>query len=157
MFREPQFHLFKKNFRHRVSSNWWVAQAEAGQEYAILGRYSLGFALSVPRVKGFRYISAVRRVLLRKSAKLVRFWHFFVFTSLSSVTRKPKEIRMGKGKGAFDHWALVLAAGKVLFRLAFFDKFLDRQKLFMAQQVRSKVGVPVQTLVFGNCCHAVAN
>ncbi|MEJ7913496.1 MAG: 50S ribosomal protein L16, partial [Chitinophagaceae bacterium] len=31
------------------------------------------------------------------------------------ITRKPAEVRMGKGKGAPDHWAAVVQPGRILF------------------------------------------
>jgi len=34
-----------------------------------------------------------------------------------SVTKKPAETRMGKGKGAPDHWVCVIRRGKIMFEL----------------------------------------
>jgi large subunit ribosomal protein L16 len=33
------------------------------------------------------------------------------------VTKKPAETRMGKGKGAPDHWIAVVRPGKILFEM----------------------------------------
>lgn len=33
------------------------------------------------------------------------------------VSKKPLEVRMGKGKGAVDHWAAVVRPGRILFEL----------------------------------------
>ena len=33
------------------------------------------------------------------------------------VTKKPNEVRMGKGKGAFNHWVARVKAGQILFEL----------------------------------------
>ena len=33
------------------------------------------------------------------------------------VTKKPAETRMGKGKGAPDHWVAVVRPGKILFEM----------------------------------------
>lgn len=33
------------------------------------------------------------------------------------VTKKPAEVRMGKGKGAVDHWVAVVRPGKILFEV----------------------------------------
>jgi len=33
------------------------------------------------------------------------------------VTKKPAETRMGKGKGATDHWVAVVRPGKILFEM----------------------------------------
>jgi len=34
------------------------------------------------------------------------------------VTKKPAEVRMGKGKGGVDHWVAVVRPGKILFEVA---------------------------------------
>lgn len=34
-----------------------------------------------------------------------------------SLTKKPKEVRMGKGKGAHDSWVAVVKKGKIIFEL----------------------------------------
>jgi large subunit ribosomal protein L16 len=34
------------------------------------------------------------------------------------VTKKPAEVRMGKGKGAADHWVAVVKPGRILFEMA---------------------------------------
>lgn len=33
------------------------------------------------------------------------------------VTKKPAEVRMGKGKGAVDHWVAVVRPGRVMFEV----------------------------------------
>ena len=34
------------------------------------------------------------------------------------ITKKPLEVRMGKGKGAVDHWVAVVKPGRILFEVA---------------------------------------
>lgn len=34
------------------------------------------------------------------------------------ITKKPAEVRMGKGKGGLDHWVAVVRPGRVLFEVA---------------------------------------
>ena len=38
-----------------------------------------------------------------------------------SVTKHPAETRMGKGKGAPDHWVAVVKPGRILFELEGLD------------------------------------
>ena len=33
------------------------------------------------------------------------------------VTKKPQEVRMGKGKSALDHWVAVVKPGKIMFEI----------------------------------------
>ena len=49
-----------------------------------------------------------------------------------SVTKKPAETRMGKGKGAPDHWVAVVKSGKVLFELGGVDKVLAKEAMRLA-------------------------
>lgn len=34
------------------------------------------------------------------------------------ITKKPAEVRMGKGKGGLDHWVAVVRPGRILFEVA---------------------------------------
>lgn len=60
-------------------------------------------------------IEAVRVILARQLNKGGRMW-IRVFPD-KSITRKPAEVRMGKGKGDLDHWVAVVKRGKILFEL----------------------------------------
>ncbi|MEY4135539.1 MAG: 50S ribosomal protein L16 [Saprospiraceae bacterium] len=33
------------------------------------------------------------------------------------ITKKPQEVRMGKGKGAVDHWVAVVKPGRIMFEI----------------------------------------
>ena len=48
------------------------------------------------------------------------------------VTRKPAETRMGKGKGALDHYEAVIRPGRVMFELAGVPESLARRALELA-------------------------
>jgi len=60
-------------------------------------------------------IEAVRVVLARQLHKGGKMW-IRVFTD-KSITKKPAEVRMGKGKGEIDHWVAVIKRGKIIFEL----------------------------------------
>ncbi len=60
-------------------------------------------------------IEAVRVILARQLHKGGKLW-IRVFTD-KSITKKPAEVRMGKGKGEIDHWVAVVKRGRVLFEL----------------------------------------
>jgi len=49
-----------------------------------------------------------------------------------SVTKKPTETRMGKGKGDPDHWVDVIRPGKVLFEIEGVDEPLAREAMRLA-------------------------
>jgi large subunit ribosomal protein L16 len=60
-------------------------------------------------------IEAVRVILARQLHKGGKLW-IRVFPD-KSVTKKPAEVRMGKGKGELDHWVCIVKRGRVLFEL----------------------------------------
>lgn len=61
-------------------------------------------------------IEACRVVLARQLHKGGRLW-IRVFPD-KSITKKPAEVRMGKGKGDIDHWVCVIKRGCILFELS---------------------------------------
>lgn len=60
-------------------------------------------------------IEAVRVILARQLHKGGKLW-IRVFPD-KSITKKPAEVRMGKGKGEIDHWVAIVKRGKILFEL----------------------------------------
>jgi large subunit ribosomal protein L16 len=48
------------------------------------------------------------------------------------ATKKPAETRMGKGKGAPDHWVAVVKPGKVLFELGGVELNLAKEAMRLA-------------------------
>lgn len=60
-------------------------------------------------------IESVRVILARQLHRGGRLW-IRVFPD-KSITKKPAEVRMGKGKGDLDHWVAVVRRGRILFEL----------------------------------------
>ena len=60
-------------------------------------------------------IEAVRVILARQLHRGGKLW-IRVFPD-KSITKKPAEVRMGKGKGDLDYWVAVVKRGRVLFEL----------------------------------------
>lgn len=60
-------------------------------------------------------IEAVRVIVARKLQGGGKFW-IRIFPH-KSVTKKPAETRMGKGKGDISHWVAVVKRGAILFEL----------------------------------------
>lgn len=57
------------------------------------------------------------------------------------ITKKPLEVRMGKGKGAVEYWAAVVKPGRMLFEIGGVDEPLAKEALRLAAQklpVRTK-------------------
>lgn len=62
-----------------------------------------------------RQIEAARQAITRKIKRNGRIW-IRIFPNIS-VTSKPIEVRMGKGKGGVDHWISKVASGRILFEI----------------------------------------
>jgi large subunit ribosomal protein L16 len=62
-----------------------------------------------------RQIEASRVAIGRHMKKGGKLW-VRVFPD-KAVTKHPAETRMGKGKGATDHWVVVVKPGRVLFEI----------------------------------------
>ncbi|OGX15572.1 MAG: 50S ribosomal protein L16 [Omnitrophica WOR_2 bacterium RBG_13_41_10] len=75
-------------------------------------------------------IEAVRVVLARQLHKGGRMW-IRIFPD-KSITKKPAEVRMGKGKGDLDHWVCVVKRGRILFELGGVPEEYARQCFRMA-------------------------
>ncbi len=60
-------------------------------------------------------IEAIRVILARQLHKGGKLW-IRIFPD-KSITKKPAEVRMGKGKGDLDHWVAVVKRGRILFEL----------------------------------------
>jgi len=60
-----------------------------------------------------RQIESARQALTRHMKREGSVW-IRIFPD-KPITRKPAEVRMGKGKGAPDHWAAVVKPGRILF------------------------------------------
>ena len=62
-----------------------------------------------------RQLEASRVVVARKLRGTGKLW-ICAFPQ-KSITKKPAETRMGKGKGDLSHWVAVVKRGKVMFEL----------------------------------------
>ena len=62
-----------------------------------------------------RQIEAARVAISRKIRKVGRLW-IRIFPN-KSITKKPAETRMGKGKGAPEYWVAVVKPGRILFEI----------------------------------------
>ncbi len=63
-----------------------------------------------------RQIEAARRAVVRSMKRRGKVW-IRVYPD-KPVTQRAAETRMGKGKGAVDHWVAVIRPGRVIFEVA---------------------------------------
>jgi large subunit ribosomal protein L16 len=77
-----------------------------------------------------RQIEAARVAVTRHIKRGGKVW-IRIFPD-KPVTVKPAETRMGKGKGAPDHWVAVIKPGRILFELEGVTRQLAREALNLA-------------------------
>ncbi len=77
-----------------------------------------------------RQIEAARQALTRSMKREGNVW-IRVFPD-KPITRKPLEVRMGKGKGNLEFWAAVVKPGRILFEVDGVDEKTARESLELA-------------------------
>ena len=77
-----------------------------------------------------RQIEAARVALMRHTRRGGKVW-IRIFPD-RPVTKKPAETRMGKGKGAPDHWVAVVRKGRILFEMEGIPIDLARDSMCLA-------------------------
>lgn len=62
-----------------------------------------------------RQIESARIALTRNMKREGKVW-IRIFPD-KPITKKPQEVRMGKGKGAVDHWVAQVKPGRIMFEI----------------------------------------
>ena len=104
---QPKRTKFRKAFKGRIHGN-----AKGGTSLAF-GQYALK-ATEPERVTA-RQIEAARRAITREMKRQGRVW-IRIFPDLP-VSKKPTEVRMGKGKGSVELWAARVKPGRIMFEI----------------------------------------
>ena len=104
---QPKRTKYRKAFKGRISG------AAKGGFNLDFGSYGLK-AMEPDRLTA-RQIEAARRAITRHMKRAGRVW-IRVFPDVP-VSKKPAEVRMGKGKGSPEFWAARVKPGRILFEL----------------------------------------
>jgi large subunit ribosomal protein L16 len=86
-----------------------------------------------------RQIEAARIAATRYMKREGSIW-IMIFPD-KPITKKPLEVRMGKGKGAVEYWAAVVKPGRIMFELGGVNMETAKEALRLAAQklpVRTK-------------------
>ncbi len=89
-----------------------------------------------------RQIEAARIAMTRYMKREGKVW-IRIFPD-KPITAKPLEVRMGKGKGALDHYVAVVKPGRILFEMDGIPFETAKEALRLAAQ---KLPVPTKTVV----------
>jgi len=79
-----------------------------------------------------RQIEAARIAVTRSMKREGKVW-INIFPD-KPITKKPLEVRMGKGKGPLDHWVAVVKPGRILFEIEGVPRELAEASLRLAAQ-----------------------
>jgi large subunit ribosomal protein L16 len=79
-----------------------------------------------------RQIEAARIAVTRYMKREGQVW-IRIFPDVP-ITKKPAEVRMGKGKGALDHWAAKIEPGRMLFEVEGVSLEVGKEALRLAAQ-----------------------
>lgn len=119
---QPKRTKFRKAHKGRIKG------AAKGGSSLNFGSYGLK-ALEPERITS-RQIEAARRAMTRQMKRAGRVW-IRIFPDLP-VSKKPTEVRMGKGKGSVEYWAARVAPGRVMFEIDGVDDVTAREALSLA-------------------------
>jgi large subunit ribosomal protein L16 len=119
---QPKRTKFRKAFKGRIHG---VSKAGFDLNF---GRFGLK-ALEPDRLSA-RQIEAARRALTRHMRRAGRVW-IRIFPDIP-VSKKPTEVRMGKGKGAPELWACRVAPGRIMFEVDGVPVDVAREALTLA-------------------------
>jgi large subunit ribosomal protein L16 len=116
---QPKKTKFRRAFKGRIKGN------TKGGAALNFGEYGLK-ALEPNRVNA-REIEAARRAITREMKRQGRVW-IRIFPDVP-VSKKPIEVRMGKGKGTPEFWAARVAPGRIMFEVDGVTEAVARESL----------------------------
>jgi large subunit ribosomal protein L16 len=103
----PKRTTFRKQHKGRIHG-----EAKGGSD---LNFGNFGLKATEPDRITARQIEAARRALTRHMKRQGRVW-IRIFPDVP-VSKKPTEVRMGKGKGSVEFWAAKVKPGRVMFEI----------------------------------------
>ena len=120
--------LSPKRTKYRKAHKGRIHGAAKGGSDLNFGAYGLK-AIQPDRVTA-RQIEAARRAITRHLKRLGRVW-ISVFPDVP-VSKKPIEVRMGKGKGAPEFWVARVAPGRIMFEIDGVPETVAREAFALA-------------------------
>ncbi len=96
-----------------------------------------------------RQIEAARRALVRYMKRRGKVW-IRIFPD-KPVTQRAAETRMGKGKGAVDHWVAVVKPGRILIEVSGLPEEVAREAMRLASHK-----LPIKTKMVASYGNAAA-
>ena len=120
----PKKTQYRKQFKGRIHGN-------SKGNYA-LNYGSFGLKALQPERITSRQIESARKAITRHLKRAGKMW-IRIFPD-KPITKKPLEVRRGKGKGAVEYWAAVVKPGRVLFEVSGVPLDVAQEALRLAAQ-----------------------
>ena len=119
---QPKRTKFRKAFKGRIRN---VTKGGAELNF---GQFGLK-AMEPERITA-RQIEAARRAMTRHMKRAGRVW-IRIFPDVP-VSKKPTEVRMGKGRGSPEFWSARVSPGRIMFEIDGVPEPLAREALTLA-------------------------
>ena len=116
---QPKRTKFRKQHKGRIHG-----EAKGGFD---LNFGSFALKATEPERVTARQIEAARRAITRQMKRQGRVW-IRIFPDVP-VSKKPTEVRMGKGKGSPEFWAAKVKPGRIMFELDGVSEEIAREAL----------------------------
>lgn len=126
--------LMPKRTKFRKQQKGQMAGISKGATFVDFGEFGMQ-VLERGRISN-KQIEACRIAINRHFNRRGKVW-IRVFPD-KPITKKPAEVRMGKGKGAVDHWVAVVRPGRILFEVANVPRELAQDAL---KRAAAKLGI----------------
>ncbi len=121
---QPKKYKYRKQQKGRMKG---ISSRGHRLAFGMYGIKSLGSAWITSR-----QIEAARVAATRYMKREGQLW-IKIFPD-KPITKKPLEVRMGKGKGNVEYWAAVVKPGRILFEIDGVSEEIAREALRLAAQ-----------------------
>ena len=119
---QPARSKFRKQFKGRIHGT-----AKGGTS---LNFGAFGLKATEPERVTARQIEAARRAITHHMKRAGRVW-ILIFPDVP-ISKKPTEVRMGKGKGQPEWWAARVKPGRIMFEVDGVDEETAREAMRLA-------------------------
>ena len=120
--------LSPKRTKYRKQHKGRIHGEAKGGSSLNFGAY--GLKATTPERVTARQIEAARRAMTRHMKRQGRVW-IRIFPDVP-VSKKPTEVRMGKGKGSVEYWAAKVKPGRVMFEIDGVNEDIAKEALRLA-------------------------
>ena len=121
----PKNTKFRKCFKNKIKSN-----IDIKKNKLCFGMYGIQ-ALEKGRINA-RQIESIRRTIIGKLKRKGKIW-IRIFPD-KPISKKPAEVRMGKGKGEVYFWCALIKPGTILYEISGENENLINEALFISKK-----------------------